>query len=85
MFRECSHLLYGRKFALRLKGAVYRSYVRSTILCANVIRERSMVRAMCGIRLKDRKKSTYLMLNLGFDGTMHQLTMATELVGIDMC
>ena len=26
-FRECSELLYGRKFPLRLKGAIYESYV----------------------------------------------------------
>ena len=32
MFRECSELLYGRKFPLRLKGAVYKSYVRPAIL-----------------------------------------------------
>ena len=26
-FRECDELLYGRKFPLELKGAVYKSYV----------------------------------------------------------
>ena len=31
-FRECSELLYGRRFPLRLKGAVYESYVRPAIL-----------------------------------------------------
>ena len=31
-FSECGELLYGRRFPLRLKGAVYRSYVRSAIL-----------------------------------------------------
>ena len=58
-FRECSELQYGRRFAQKLKGAVYRSYVRPALLygsetwClkANEIEilrtERSMVRAMC--------------------------------------
>ena len=31
-FRECSELLYGRRFPLRLKSAVYRSYVMPAIL-----------------------------------------------------
>ena len=31
-FRECGQLLYGRRFPLRLTGAVYKSYVRSVIL-----------------------------------------------------
>ena len=30
--RECSELLYGRRFHLRLKRAVYESYVRPAIL-----------------------------------------------------
>ena len=32
MFRECSELLYSRRFSLMLKGTVYMSYVRLTIL-----------------------------------------------------
>ena len=31
-FRECGELLYGRMFPLRLKGSVYRSYVRPAML-----------------------------------------------------
>ena len=31
-FRECSEMLYGRRFPLCLKGAVYKSYVRPAIL-----------------------------------------------------
>ena len=30
--RECCELLYGRRLPLKLKGAVYESYVRATIL-----------------------------------------------------
>ena len=31
-YRECGELLYGRRFPLKLKGAVYGSYVRPAIL-----------------------------------------------------
>ena len=31
-FMECGELLYGRIYALRLTGAVYKSYVRPAIL-----------------------------------------------------
>ena len=30
--RECSELLYDRRYSLKLKGAVYKSYVRPAIL-----------------------------------------------------
>ena len=29
---KCNEMLYGRRFSLRLKGAVYKSYVRPVIL-----------------------------------------------------
>ena len=35
--------------------------------------ERSMVRAMCGVQLKDRKRSMDLMLILGLNDTIDQL------------
>ena len=31
-FRECSELLYGRRFPLKLKWAVHKSYTRPAIL-----------------------------------------------------
>ena len=78
MFSECGELLYGRRFPLRLKGAVYKSYARPAILCESeawcvkeselgILRwtERSMLRAMCGVQLKDWKRSTALMFMLG--------------------
>ena len=40
--------------------------------------ERSMVRAMCGVHLKDRKRSTDLMLMLGSSETIDQLAMANS-------
>ena len=65
---ECGELLNGRRFPPKLKGLVYVSYVRLAILygseawclieseIGNLRRtDRSMVRAMCGVQLKDKK------------------------------
>ena len=35
-----------------------------------------MVRAMCGVQLEDRKRSTDLMIMLGLNETADQLAMA---------
>ena len=40
--------------------------------------ERSMVRAMCGVQLKDRNRYTYLMFMLGLNETIDQLLMANS-------
>ena len=77
-FRECGELLYGRRLSLDLKGAVYWSYVRPTMLYGSEAwclkesemgilqrAERSMVRSMCGVQLKDRKRSMDLVFTLG--------------------
>ena len=76
--RESVELLYGRRFFLRLKLVVYKSYVRLAMLHGSetwclkesemvVLRgtERSMVGAICGVQLKDRKRSMDLMFTLG--------------------
>ena len=65
---ECSELLYGGIFPLRLKVAVCKSCVRPAMLYGSeawrlkesemvILRrtERSMVRSMCGVQLKDGK------------------------------
>ena len=77
-FRECGEVLYGKRFSLRLKGKVYQSCVQSAMLygsetwCLNekevaILRrtERAMLRAMCGVKLMDRKNSNELMAMLG--------------------
>ena len=40
--------------------------------------ERFMVRAICGVQLKDRKRSMDLMFMLGLNETMEQLTIANS-------
>ena len=37
-----------------------------------------MVRAMCGVQLNDKKRSTDLMFMLGLNETMDQLAMANS-------
>ena len=81
-------MLYGWRFPLRLKGAVYRSFVRPAILYGceawcliesdmGILQrtERGIVRAMCGVQLKDRKRSIDLMFLLGLIETIDQLAM----------
>ena len=81
----------GRRFPLRLKGAVNKCYVKPTILygceaCClkeskmGILRrtERSMVRAMRGVQRKDRKRSTDLMFMQGLKETIDQLAMANS-------
>ena len=36
-FMECAELLYGNRFPLNMKGAVYKSHVSQTILCRNEV------------------------------------------------
>ena len=89
-FRECGELLYDR-FPLRLKGAVYKTCVKPTILYGGEAwclkesemkilqgTERSMVRAMCGVQLKDGERYTDLMFMLGFNATVNQLALANS-------
>ena len=89
--RECGKMLYGRRFAQKRKGASYKSYLRPAILYGSeawclkqsemgILRrtERSMVRAMCEVQLKDRKRSTDLMLMIGLNKTIDQLAMANS-------
>ena len=78
-------------FPLKLKMAVYKSYVKKATLYGSeawclkeskmgILRstEGSMVRAMCGVHLKDRKRSTYLMFMQGLNETIDQLAIANS-------
>ena len=79
--RECGELLYGRRFSLKLKWTICKSYVRPAILYGSeawCLKERSMVRAMCGVQIKDRKRSTDMMFMLGLKETIDQLAIANS-------
>ena len=47
--------------------------------------ERSMVRALCGIQLKDRKGLADFMLMLGLNETIDQLSIANSVDSMAMC
>ena len=87
---ECGELLHDR-FPKKLKLDVYMSYVRSAILNGSdawclkeseigILQwtERSMVRAMLGVLLKDRKRSTDLMFMLGMSESIDQMAMTNS-------
>ena len=92
----CGELLYAT-FLLEVNGAVYKSYVRLAILFRSEVwcmketefgilrmSERYMLRTMCGVQLKDRKRTRDLLLTLGLNDTMDQLAM-TVFIGMVMC
>ena len=69
-FRKCSEILKGKRFSLKMKGKVYKSCVSSALLYGSeawclrekkmaILRrtERAMIRAMCGVKLLDRRNS----------------------------
>ena len=73
-FRECSEILKGRRFSLKMKGKIYKSCVRSGMLYGSeawclrekemtILRrtERAMIQVMCGVKLLDRRNSDELM------------------------
>ena len=88
-FRECGELLNSKRFSLKVKGMVYRSCVRVAMLYGSetwclrenkiaVLRrtERTMVRAKCGAKLMERKKTEELMEMLGLKETVVQMGKA---------
>ena len=88
-FRECGELLNGKRFSLKTKGIVYQSCVRSAMVYGSetwclreselaILRrtERAMVRAMCGVKLMDKRKITDLMGMLGVEKTVDQIVKA---------
>ena len=87
-FRECRELLNSKRFSLKLKGMVYQSCVRSAILYGSetclrenemaILRrtERAMVRAMCGAKLMEKKRTEDLMEMLRLKETAVQMAKA---------
>ena len=78
-FRECSEILKGR-FSLKMKGKVYKSYVRSAMLYGReawcfsekdmaILRtKRAMIRAMWGVKLLESKKQRGVDGHVGHKG-----------------
>ena len=90
-FRECSEILKGRRFLLKMKGKVYKSCVRSAMLygseawclrekeMAILITERAMIRAMCGMKLLDGRNSDELMDMLGTKESLDRMAKASSM------
>ena len=47
--------------------------------------EKSIVKASCGVQLKDRKTSMDSLLMMGLNEGIDQLAMATVFIGMVMC
>ena len=87
-FRECGELLCGRKFLSKMKGRVYQSCVRSAMLYGTemwclrqnervILRtEKVIMRAMCGVKLIEKRRSQELVSLLGLKDTLDGLARA---------
>ena len=89
-FKECGELLNSKRFSLKMKGMIYWSCVRSVMLyggrhgaCLREnemvilrITKRAMVRAMCGTKLMEKKRTENLMEMLGLKETVVQMAKA---------
>ena len=90
-FKKCSEILKGRRFSLKMKGKIYKSCVRSAMLYGSeawclrekemaILRrnERAMIRAMCGVKLLDRRNSEELMDMLGIKESLDRMAKASS-------
>jgi len=88
-FRECSELLKGKRFSLKIKGKVYKSCVRSAMMYGNetlCLREkemailRRMVRAMCDVKLiLDRRNTEELMAMQGLEESLDKMAKESSM------
>ena len=85
-FRECGELLNSKRFSLKVKGMVYRSYVRVAMLYGSerwCLRENEIAilrrteRAMCGAKLMEKKRTKDLMEMLRLKETVVQMAKAS--------
>ncbi|XP_068756631.1 uncharacterized protein [Montipora capricornis] len=88
-FRECGELLNSKRFSLKMKGMFFWIYERLAMLYGSetwclrenemaILRrtERAMVRAMCGAKLMEKKRTKDLMEMLGLKETVVQMAKA---------
>ena len=94
-FRECWELLYGRKFLLKIKGKIYHSCVRSAMLYGSetwclwekemaILRrtEKAIMRAICGVKMIEKRRSQELMSLLALTNTLDGLA---RVGGVQWC
>ena len=87
-FKTCGELQNSKRFSLKMKGMVYRSCVRSAMLYGSETRclreneiailwtERAMMRAMCGAKLMEKKRTEDVMEIMGLKETVVQMARA---------
>ena len=91
-FRECSEILKGRRFSLKMKGKIYKSCVRSAMLYGSeawclrekemeILRrtERAVIRGMCGVKLLDQRNSEELMDMFGIKESLDRMAQASSM------
>lgn len=91
-FRELSGVLCGKRWSLKMKGTVYKTCVRTVMIYGGetwamrkedeaVLRraERAMIRRMCGVRLRDRKRSVDLQRMMGVDEDIVTIVVRSRL------
>ena len=91
-FRECRKILKGKRFSLKMKGKVYKSCVRSAMLYGSeawCLREKemailrrtgtAMIRAMCGVKLLDRRTSKELMDMFAIKESLDRIAKASSM------
>ena len=79
-------MLYGRKFSVKMKERIYQSYVRSAMLCGSkmwclrenemaILRrtEKAMMRAMCKVKVIEKRTNQELMSLLNLMDTLDGL------------
>ena len=95
-FRECSELLFGKRFLLKNKARVFQSCVWSAMLYSSetwclrekdmgILRrtERAMVKAMCGAKLANRKNTKNMMdTNTGMLGLNQTVNKMAKASGV---
>jgi len=77
-FRECGKILFGKRYYLKMKDKIYRCCVRSAMLYGSetwyltekeigILRrtERAMMRAMCRVKLIDKKEKSRVNGHVG--------------------
>ena len=97
-FRECREFLNSKRFSLKVKRMVYQTCVRVAMLYGSeawclreneipVFRrtERAMVRAMCGAKLMEKKRTEDLMGMLGLKETVVEMAKANGVRWYSMC
>jgi len=90
-FRECSELLKGKMFSLKIKGKVYKSCVRFAMMYGNetwclrekemvILRtERAMIRRMCSVKPMNRRNTEELMAMLGLEESLDRMAKVSSM------